>query len=269
MQGPPAALETPGFPSSCRKAMVSRCVWGVWALCLLAATVTLDASEPPKRSAPVEGEAVGVWGHIYCDPALMPNLSISLNGMPLSSATLLPALPNRRPVGESQEGEGAPAGASIPAAEFRLPPLLPGAYLLEMLHPDLIFPKYRVVIKSSSSGEGAPYEVYRLNEYLVPSSTVPLPLPLTVAPQGVPRYFPVPGGFSIFDLLRQPLVILVLISLGIMYFLPKMQEAQLEEERQQLQQQQQDQHDQHVLGTPYSDSPESLFVEKLRRHGGF
>lgn len=247
-----------------KAAMVRQLVVVTSVISLLLVNGTLGASnanEVQKRASVQPSGGLGVWGHIYCDPSYVPGLSISLNGISLGSATLLPALPPRGPSGGPPRGEGVPSWpAVLPAAEFRLPALLPGAYLLEINHLDLIFPKYRVIISNNSnSSEGVSFEVYGLNEYLVPSTTVPLPLPLRVGPVGVPKYVVIPGGFSIFDFLRQPLVILVLVFLAIMFFLPKMQEAQMQEERQQQQQQ-------HPIEDPcYSNGSESLFVEKLVR----
>ncbi|KAL8271375.1 hypothetical protein Esti_004709 [Eimeria stiedai] len=235
-----------------------------WALSALVALLA-NAAVLGTRGAPGASEALkgsGVWGHIFCDPSLMSGLSISLNGMPLHSATLLPALPPKAPGGGPQGADplgsgGMPARGLQQAAEFHLPPLLPGSYLLEVLHPDVIFPKYRAVINSDSSTR---FEVYTLNTYLAPSSTDPLTMPLKVGPVGIPHYTPVQGGFSLMDLLRQPLVILVLISLGIMYFMPKMQ---LEEETHQQVQQQHHHHEDQVVNMPLAE-PSSA----AKRSGG-
>ncbi|CDI79699.1 hypothetical protein, conserved [Eimeria acervulina] len=203
-----------------------------------------------------------VWGHIFCDPSQAAGLTIALNGIQLGSAAVLPAFPSRGASGKGSGVDGSPLGSFGPSAEFRIPPLLPGSYLLEVLHPGLIFPKYRIVTTSTGGSE-----VYLLNEYLVPSTLVPLTLPLKVGPTGVPRYLPAQGGFSILDLLRQPLVILVMVSLGIMYFLRKMQEAQAEAENQQLEQ---EAHEQHAVDNLQHEAPESVFVEKLiRQVGGY
>ncbi|KAL8436567.1 hypothetical protein ACSSS7_001645 [Eimeria intestinalis] len=231
---------------------------------LIANAAVLGTRGAPEASGGLKGS--GVWGHIFCEPSLMSGLSISLNGMPLRSATLLPALPPKGPVGGPQAANpsgsgGVPARGFQQAAEFHLPPLLPGSYLLEVLHPDLIFPKYRAVVNSDN---GSPFKVYALNAYLAPSSTDPLTMPLKVGPQGIPQYTPVQGSFSLLDLLRQPLVILVLVSLGIMYFMPKMQ---LEEETHQHVQQQHHHHEDQVVSVPYAELPEeSLFVIKLMRY---
>ncbi|CDJ26962.1 uncharacterized protein EMH_0077790 [Eimeria mitis] len=201
-----------------------------------------------------------VWGHIFCDPAQTPGLTIALNGIQLGNATFLPAFPRGGAPRKSSGVDGSPLGSLGPSAEFRIPPLLPGSYLLEVLHPGLTFPKYRIVTTSTGGSE-----VYMLNEYLVPATLASLPVPFKVGPTGVPRYFPVQGGFSILDLLRQPLVILVMVSLGIMYFLRKMQEAQTEAENQQLEQ---EPHEQHAVDNMQHEPPESAFVQKLLRQSG-
>lgn len=218
------------------------------------------ALEAPTASRAEENE--WVWGRIHCDPAHVPDLSISLNGAPLSSVTLLPALP---PKGTPEKAPaGAPGAAVQPAVEFRLPQLLPGSYLLEVMHPDLIFPKYRAVVSSNRSSSSSNVEMFRLNEYLMPGSTTPVSLPLNVGPLGPVVYFPVQGSFSVWDLLKQPFVILILVSLAIMYFLPKMR---AEEERQQQLQLQQQLQQQDIVDNCYTEAPESLFVAKLVRHG--
>ncbi|CDJ64682.1 hypothetical protein, conserved [Eimeria necatrix] len=235
--------------------MVCRLFLGAVALSVCMGT--LRASDAPQSSTSIHMKAEEVWGHVFCDPVLMPSLTIALNGTPLGNTTLLPAFHKSPAFGRSTAVGSYTTGS--PSLEFRLPPLLPGSYLLEVLHPSLIFPKYRVVTTSSSS------EVYLLNEYVMPTSLSPLPMPVTVAPTGVPRYFPAQGGFSIFDLLRQPLVILVLVSLGIMYFLRKMQEAQTEAESQQ---QEQELPEQQAVDSLHQEAPESAFVAKLIRQGG-
>ncbi|KAL8441679.1 hypothetical protein Emag_006971 [Eimeria magna] len=255
----------PIFLTCSHEAMGGRARWALSAVvALLANAAVLRTRGAPEASEVLKGS--GVWGYIFCDPSLVGSLSISLNGMPLRSATLLPALPPKGPVGAPQGPDplgsgGMPAKGLQQAAEFHLPPLLPGSYLLEVLHPDLIFPKYRAVISSDSSTRP---EVYTLNAYLAPSSTDSLAMPLKVGPVGIAQYTPVQGGFSLMDLLRQPLVILVLVSLGIMYFMPKMQ---LEEETHQQVQQHHHHHEDQVVNVPYAEVPEeSLFVTKLMRH---
>ncbi|XP_026192775.1 ER membrane protein complex subunit 7-like [Cyclospora cayetanensis] len=243
--------------------MLGRFVGVVLGLCLAATGFATKAPPAVSKQGPSgDGGAQGVWGSIVCNPSQIPGLTISLNGTPLTSATLLRALPHKSFPESSSAVQGILPGASNISAEFHLPPLLPGSYLLEFLHPSLLFPKYQVSIKGTGSSI---IEVYLLNEYMVASSTTPLPVPLRVVPTGVPRYFPVQGGFNLFDLLRQPLVILVLVSLGIMFFLPKMQEVQMEAESQ-LPQEETPEH--HIVDGHGSEAPESSFVEKLMRHGG-
>ncbi|CDJ53403.1 hypothetical protein, conserved [Eimeria brunetti] len=235
--------------------MSCRRLQGIVVLIISAAVGALGTPEISSSSEGVEMGSQAVWGQIFCDPAQTPGLTITLNGTPLGNATLLPALPSAGAPGKDSGVESPPLGSLGPSAEFRIPPLLPGSYLLEVVHQGLIFPKYRIITSTSGS------EVYMLNDYLVPFSLVPLPLPLKVGPTGVPRYFPAQGGFSIADLLRQPLVILVLVSLGIMYFLRKMQEAQAEAESQQLEQESND----NPVDNLQHDATESAFVEKLLR----
>ncbi|CDI78557.1 hypothetical protein, conserved [Eimeria praecox] len=230
-------------------------------LCFSAAIGASSAPQILQDSGGGGLDTQSVWGQIFCDPSQMAGLTITLNGIQLGNATLLPAFPSRGAPGRSVGVEGSPLGSLGPSAEFRIPPLLPGSYILEVLHAGLIFPKYRIVTTGSSGSE-----VYMLNEYLVPSTVAPLPMPLKVGPMGIPRYVPPQGGLNILDLLRQPLVILVLVSLGIMYFLRKMQEAQAEAESQQLEQ---DSHEQHAVDNLQHEVPESAFVEKLIRQGGY
>lgn len=269
--GSPLASPLPSL--SCRHVLTFSLLW----LLLAYTTAASKASDPfIKKSGSQNQAALGVWGHIYCDFSLVSNLTISLNGTPLSNITLLPALPSSsKPAMNFPEKKGLYGAAFRPAVEFHLPPLLPGAYLWEVLHPDLVFPKYKILVRSDDDSDDMNKnfrtEVYRLNEYLVPATISALPMPLNVEPVGVNRYLPVQGGFSIFDLLRQPLVILVLVSLTIMYCLPKMQEAQMEEEsRQEVQHNHITHQDQHVVNSleTASSPSESCFVEKLTRQIG-
>lgn len=241
--------------------MAHRLFVGMVFLSLSAAVGALGSLGISAYSENMEPMRQAVWGHIFCDPSQTPGLTITLNGVQLGNATLLPAFPRGGGSGKNSGVNGISLGSLGPSAEFRIPPLLPGSYLLEVLHPGLIFPKYRIITTSASSSE-----VYVLNEYLVPSTLAPLPMPLKVGPTGVLRYFPAHGGFSILDLVRQPLVILILVSLGIMYFLRRMQEAQAEAENQQLEQ---ESHEQHAVDSLQHEAPESAFVEKLIRQGGY
>ena len=63
--------------------------------------------------------------------------------------------------------------------------------------------------------------------------------PLVLNPHATYDYFEKRRGFSIFAILKNPMVLMMLFSAGLMFAMPKMMEGLSEEEKQQLRAQQQ------------------------------
>lgn len=60
-------------------------------------------------------------------------------------------------------------------------------------------------------------------EYPYPSAAKqPIKYPLELSPQATYQYFEQRKGFSIFSLLKNPMAIMMLVSVGLMFLMPKM-----------------------------------------------
>ena len=70
-----------------------------------------------------------------------------------------------------------------------------------------------------------------------------LKYPLVLNPKGTYQYFETKKGFSIFALLRNPMVIMMLFSVGLMVMMPKMMEGLDPEEKAKMKEQMKNQQD--------------------------
>lgn len=159
-------------------------------------------------------------GVLFLDPNLSSDLLVILNGRRLFNNSIFPL---------SQRSNGASG-----AVRFSLPDVPSGSHILEFVHPLVTFPKFKLVIydREAAGPTAEPVcEVFSLGEYMTQVSTVPSTLPLKVYPLGITDYYPSRGGFNLFGLLTQPMVLLTLVSFIIMLFVPKLQQQHLEEER--------------------------------------
>ncbi|KAL3918338.1 MAG: hypothetical protein SGILL_004288 [Bacillariaceae sp.] len=67
--------------------------------------------------------------------------------------------------------------------------------------------------------------------------------PLVIYANGTYQYFEVKRGFSVFSLVKNPMVLMMLFSVGMMYFMPKMMEGLDPEEKAKMKQQMEAQQD--------------------------
>ena len=70
-----------------------------------------------------------------------------------------------------------------------------------------------------------------------------LKYPLVINPKGTYQYFETKKGFSIFGLLRNPMVIMMLFSVGLMVVMPKMMDGLDPEEKAKMKEQMKNQSD--------------------------
>ena len=75
-------------------------------------------------------------------------------------------------------------------------------------------------------------------EYAYPgASRKAISYPLVLTPKGTYQYFEVKRGFSIFMLLKNPMVLMMLFTVGLMVVMPKMMEGLDPEEKARMKQQ--------------------------------
>jgi hypothetical protein len=67
--------------------------------------------------------------------------------------------------------------------------------------------------------------------------------PLVIYANGTYQFFEVKKGFSVFSLLKNPMVLMMLFSVGMMYFMPKMMEGLDPEEKARMKKQMEAQND--------------------------
>jgi hypothetical protein len=81
-------------------------------------------------------------------------------------------------------------------------------------------------------------------EYAFPgASKRAIKYPLVLSPKATKDYFQVKKGFSIFSLLKNPMVLMMVFSAGMMFVMPKMMEGLDPEEKARMKQQMQAQQD--------------------------
>jgi hypothetical protein len=81
-------------------------------------------------------------------------------------------------------------------------------------------------------------------EYPYPgASKQVVPYPLVVYARGTYQYFEIKKGFSIFSMLKNPMVLMMLFSVGMMVLMPKMMEGLDPEEKARMKQQMEAQSD--------------------------
>ena len=81
-------------------------------------------------------------------------------------------------------------------------------------------------------------------EYAYPGATKrALKYPLVINPKGTYQYFEAKKGFSIFGLLRNPMVMMMLFSVGLMVAMPYMMEGLEPEEKARMKEQMKNQQD--------------------------
>lgn len=81
-------------------------------------------------------------------------------------------------------------------------------------------------------------------EYAFPGAAKrPVKYPLVLNPKGTYQYFQTKKGFSIFSMFKNPMVLMMLFSIGMMVVMPKMMEGMDPEEKAKMRKQMEDQKD--------------------------
>jgi ER membrane protein complex subunit 7 len=119
---------------------------------------------------------------------------------------------------------------------FTIHDVIPGIYLLEVHSPIHHFSQVKCQFKPDAVIEQKP--VFSCLEYHFPGALKqPMDVPLVLTALGTYDYFEGKRGFSILSLLKNPMVLMMVVTCGFMYFLPKMMENMDPEERAMMQKQ--------------------------------
>jgi ER membrane protein complex subunit 7 len=131
---------------------------------------------------------------------------------------------------------GAYSTYSRPNGNFTIHDLVPGVYLIEVHSPTHHFSQVKCQFKPDAVIEQKP--VFSCLEYHYHGALKqPMAVPLVLTALGKYDYFEGKRGFSIFSLFKNPMVLMMVVTLGFMYFLPKMMENMDPEERALMQKQ--------------------------------
>lgn len=120
--------------------------------------------------------------------------------------------------------------------EFIVSAVEPGSYLVEVDYPDLIFETVRVDITAKGKIRARRIDL----QFLRPPDELKAPYPLKLTAVSRANYFTKREQWRVQDILMNPMLLMMLLPMGLMYLLPKMQEnmdpeTRTEMERMQLQ----------------------------------
>eukprot|EP01103_Thecamoeba_quadrilineata_P012325 TRINITY_DN314_c1_g1_i1.p1 TRINITY_DN314_c1_g1~~TRINITY_DN314_c1_g1_i1.p1 ORF type:complete len:198 (-),score=24.78 TRINITY_DN314_c1_g1_i1:195-788(-) len=105
----------------------------------------------------------------------------------------------------------------------------PGSYLIQVLSTEYNFPQVRVDVSSRPD--------VKTKAQLFNIQNTNTPYPLSLEPESVATFFQRRESFNIFSLLGNPMLIMVLFTVGIMFVLPKLKDLtdEVEQESRQAQ----------------------------------
>mmetsp|Transcript_3262 Transcript_3262/g.6774 ORF Transcript_3262/g.6774 Transcript_3262/m.6774 type:complete len:215 (-) Transcript_3262:249-893(-) len=114
----------------------------------------------------------------------------------------------------------------------------PGIHQLDIDSKLYHFPQVKIQLLEDSM------DAPKCLEYAYPGATKrALKYPLVINPKGTYQYFEAKKGFSIFGLLRNPMVMMMLFSVGLMVAMPYMMEGLEPEEKARMKEQMKNQQD--------------------------
>mmetsp|Transcript_5153 Transcript_5153/g.10793 ORF Transcript_5153/g.10793 Transcript_5153/m.10793 type:complete len:217 (-) Transcript_5153:1574-2224(-) len=114
----------------------------------------------------------------------------------------------------------------------------PGIHQLDIDSKSYHFPQVKIQLLEDSM------DAPKCLEYAFPGAQKrALKYPLVINPKGTYQYFEVKKGFSIFGLLRNPMVLMMMLSVGMMVAMPKMMEGLDPEEKARMKEQMKNQQD--------------------------
>jgi ER membrane protein complex subunit 7 len=113
---------------------------------------------------------------------------------------------------------------------FTIHDIVPGVYLIDVQSPMHHFSQIKCLYKPEAIQENKP--IFSCLEYHYPGAVKqPVENMLVISALGTYDYFELKRGFSVMSLIKNPMVIMMILSAGMMYMLPKMMENMDPEER--------------------------------------
>ncbi|XP_002128664.2 endoplasmic reticulum membrane protein complex subunit 7 [Ciona intestinalis] len=107
-----------------------------------------------------------------------------------------------------------------PDGSFTFHNVQSGSYVIEVLSPKYMFEPVRVDVSSKGN-----VRARKLNN-LKPSSVSLVKYPLDLKPLGLVKYFQTREKFSIFDMLKNPMVLMMVLPMLMLVVLPKLMNTQ-------------------------------------------
>lgn len=119
---------------------------------------------------------------------------------------------------------------------FTIHDIVPGIYLLDVHSPTHHFSQVKCLFKPDAVKEGKP--AFNCLEYLYPGAPKQAVADiLVINALATYEFFEVRKGFSILSMMKNPMVLMMLFTVGIMYAMPKLMEGLEPEERERMQKQ--------------------------------
>lgn len=119
---------------------------------------------------------------------------------------------------------------------FTIHDITPGIYLIDVNSPTYHFSQVKCLFKPEAVNEGKP--VFSCLEYLYPGAPKQAVTSMLVLNAlATYEYFEVKRGFSILSMLKNPMVLMMAFTAGMMFLMPKMMEGMEPEERERMQKQ--------------------------------
>uniref|UniRef100_A0A060TAE1 ARAD1D23276p n=1 Tax=Blastobotrys adeninivorans TaxID=409370 RepID=A0A060TAE1_BLAAD len=171
------------------------------------------------------------------------------------SASILPLTPEEHASTYVELTRKGPRGPEVDHAylrdngQFETPDLREGSYLLELRSVALSAPEsYRIDVINDTVQA---YKVFPGHDYLADPGPI-VSVPLVISPVGRPTYLIPREQFSLFSMLSNPMMLMSLAALAMVFIIPKLSEnidpEVLKEAQMQQQQQQQVQQTQQASG---------------------
>lgn len=105
----------------------------------------------------------------------------------------------------------------------------PGVHLVDVYSHELMFSQVKIQLLKESM------DTPKCIEYAYPGANKqPVPHPLVLTAHAKYEYFTQRPGFSVLSLLKNPMLLLMLFSVGLMYLMPKMMENMDPEEQERM-----------------------------------
>lgn len=137
----------------------------------------------------------------------------------------------------------------------------PGVHLVDVYSHELMFGQVKIQLLEDSM------DAPKCIEYAYPGANKqPIAHPLVLTASASYEYFEQRPGFSIFSLLKNPMLLMMVFSVGLMYLMPKMMENMDPEEQERMRKQMEMQKDPSAMLTNLFGMGEQEPVKPVRRN---